>query len=1523
MYRKLQLAIILATTFMVSSLFAQTVKVDGELKRWHKVTLMLTGPNSSETNSNNPFLNYRYNVTFSHPATGTTYDVPGYFAADGDAANSSATSGNKWKAHLSPDHTGTWNYSISFRQGNNVSVGTASAGSALSPYDSISGSFNVAETNKSGRDFRSKDQGRLQVVGKKYLKFSGSNKYFLKQGSDAPENFLAYDQFDGTFHNDGKGDQHIKNWNPHVSDWKTGDPTWKNGKGKGLIGAINYLASEGLNSFSFLTMNINGDDKNVFPYTTYQERVRMDCSKLEQWEIIFSHGQKNGMFLHFKTQETENELLLDGGNTGTQRKLYYRELIARFGHHLALNWNMGEENGSWRGAPHQSAAQRRAMALYFHDNDPYGHHRVMHNGQNANDMYGNKSELTGWSLQTHNSKFSLVHSKVLEYLKKSKDAGEQWAVACDEPGDHVYSIRPDNNAGNSHEDGRKNALWGTFMAGGWGNEWYFGYQLPHSDLSLQDYRSRDKWWDYCRHALNFFNANNVPFVDMENRNDLIGNGSNNISNGYCFAKVGSNYVVYLPKGGTKNLNLNGLSGSYNVKWYDPRNGGQLQNGSVASINGGGNRSIGTAPNNTGKDWVIYIVNSDLQGTTEEQNGYVVLEAENAKMTGKWVTRTAADVKGTNAFTGSGYIRYTGNTEATGPANDVLSYKVKINNPGKYKLIVRALEAPLETGEGDKANDCYVRMVGQSGNFGKFNKHVLLGNSYQWSWEIKAEFASHSFTQPVYNLTAGVHEFQIAGRSKNFHIDRFVLYKDLTNAEAKDLSLENDDDVIVIPPPPEDTDKLSALDDFTNINSGAVPYYKDNNNNALAIDASKTAYRNKFAQAESTFNGESGTYSVTITTLTEEDGESTYHLLVNGTIVKTYQNPYIGPGSSKDMGANIHTWTGVALKKGDTVAISSNTHTNGEIPEGSGTAWSRGRWESVEFIKEDEPEVPNPDTELTITDDAYLEGNRRKNDQHLKVEAGNRISYLKVNVKGSDKVESATLNLTVNGDPGQGNIRLFAGSHSNWTEANLSTNNAPSKGIELSSLNKSFSEGSTYKFDITKLLTKDGDHTVIVEMAAGGNDAWFSSSEGAKKPVISVTLKPVDTDGDGLTDEEELTLGTNPNLADSDGDGINDGDELKYWGNKWNADSDGDGIINLLDPDSDNDGVNDGDELAAGTDPTEKPELPPVEDFAGLYINAGGSESGNFVADENFLEGSTYSTSEAIDTSKVETADQALYQTERYGDFSYGIDELEAGKTYTVRLHFAEIYLNQAGKRLFSVHANEKALLENFDVFAEAGGKNIAITREFSVEADEDGFIALLFTSLKDNAKVSAIEVVDSPTLEVISIGNLSQPAAIVKTGSIHSLAAAGNDIWGRSDNFGFAQTQLVGDGEITVQVLSIENINAWTKAGIMIRETLQSDSPHAMIVATPSRGVAFQSRATVAGGSTNKGVGGIKAPVWLKLSRQGNLFTASLSEDGVLWQEIDTRAIDMAETVHVGLCLTSHNANTPAIAEFDNLKITK
>jgi hypothetical protein len=254
--------------------------------------------------------------------------------------------------------------------------------------DGAKGSFNIAPTDKTGRDNRAK--GRLEYVGKHHLRFAETGEYFLKCGADAPENFLAYVDFDGDFKNDGHKDNFVKNWAPHIKDWKAGDPTWQDGKGKGIIGAINYLASEGMNVFSFLTLNIGGDDQNVFPYTTYDERDRLDVSKLGQWEIVFNHGDQLGMYLHFKMLETENELLLDKGDLGPQRKLYYRELIARFGHHLALNWNLGEEINN------ATTAQKKAWAEYIWNTDPYHHHVVIHNGADHYDLLGPGSKITGF-----------------------------------------------------------------------------------------------------------------------------------------------------------------------------------------------------------------------------------------------------------------------------------------------------------------------------------------------------------------------------------------------------------------------------------------------------------------------------------------------------------------------------------------------------------------------------------------------------------------------------------------------------------------------------------------------------------------------------------------------------------------------------------------------------------------------------------------------------------------------------------------------------------------------------------------------------------------------------------------------------------------------------------------------------------------------------------------------------------------------------------------------------------------------
>ena len=573
---------------------------------WHKLTLDFAGPETSETVTPNPFTDYRLNVTFTHVPSGRKFLVPGFYAADGDAANTSAESGKIWRAHFAPDAIGEWSWSASFRGGVNVAVSDDPlAGESAGYFDGAAGSFVIQPTDKGGRDLRGK--GRLEYVGKHHLRFAGTGRYFMKAGTDSPENLLAYADFDGDFKADGEKDELVKTFAPHLADWHEGDPVWQGDKGKGLIGAINYLASEGLNSFSFLTMNIDGDDRNVFPYLHYAERQRMDVSRLAQWEIVFEHGTNMGMYLHFKTQETENERMLDNGNMGPQRALYYRELIARFGHHLALNWNLGEEINN------ASLAQKAAWAQYFYDHDPYKHPIVIHNGASHFDMLGSASKLTGFSLQLNESNFSDTFYNVARYVRRSQESGRPWVVAADEPGDSRRSVRPDSDPGTSHADARRDALWATIMAGGAGCEFYFGYEYPNSDLTLQDFRSRDAFWDYCRYMLRFFELHRIPLEEMGNHNELIsGSGteresSSGTNGNRCLAKIGSCYLVQLRFGGSHTLDLSSVTGSFTTKWFNPRTGAPAVDG--PSVEGGAVVSLGAPPDSAAEDWIVLVLST--------------------------------------------------------------------------------------------------------------------------------------------------------------------------------------------------------------------------------------------------------------------------------------------------------------------------------------------------------------------------------------------------------------------------------------------------------------------------------------------------------------------------------------------------------------------------------------------------------------------------------------------------------------------------------------------------------------------------------------------------------------------------------------------------------------------------------------------------------------------------------------------------------------------------------------------------
>jgi hypothetical protein len=619
--------IILLTSCNINS---SRVHITGELKQWHKITLTIDGPMMHEKDSfPNPFLDYRMTVIFTHVSGTPSYIVPGYFAADGNAANTSAESGNKWRAHFSPDKTGIWKYDVTITEGENIALSDE-----MTPDDShlihSAGRFRILPTDKTGRDFRGK--GRLQYVGKRYLQFAGSNEFFLKAGADSPENLLAFNDFDGTYSNKAAGvvraneaaTASLKTWQSHIRDWQPGDPTWQNGKGKGLTGALNYLSGKGCNAFSFLTYNAGGDGDDVWPFISRDDKLHYDCSKLDQWQIIFDHAQKLGLYLHFKLQETENDdnisgdrtkvpTSLDGGDLGIERKLYLRELIARFGYELALNWNLGEENT-------QSSEQQKAMAKYIYNTDPYMHHIVIHTYPDWQDrvyqpLLGDQSLLTGASLQNN---WSTVHQRVIHWLKEAERSGKPWVIANDEQNPHYTGVPPDsgyadfdgiarpaNGTPYTIHDIRKYTLWGVLMAGGGGVEYYFGYTLPQTDLNCEDWRSRDQSWDYCRNALGFFHNNNIPFWDMQNEDDLIGNLQNDNS-GFCLAQPGKVYVVYLPEGGSAELDLGNSTSVMSIEWFNPRIGGDLQPGSIRETKGPGKVSLGQPPDDQDKDWVILI-----------------------------------------------------------------------------------------------------------------------------------------------------------------------------------------------------------------------------------------------------------------------------------------------------------------------------------------------------------------------------------------------------------------------------------------------------------------------------------------------------------------------------------------------------------------------------------------------------------------------------------------------------------------------------------------------------------------------------------------------------------------------------------------------------------------------------------------------------------------------------------------------------------------------------------------------------
>ena len=326
---------------------ATAADVRGRLAKWHPIEIDFRGPLAAETdNSPNPFLDYRLSVELTSPS-GRVTTVPGFFAGDGQGNGR----GNTWRVRFSADETGPWTYSASFRAGSNIAINLDTQAGSSAALEGATGSFSVEAVPVDAPEFLR--HGRLEHVGAHYLKFR-DGPYWIKGGTDSPENILGFAGIDGTVDQGGIDANFLHEFSAHRNDWRENDPLFSHAStgadSRGLIGALNYLGAQGVNSIYFLPMNLGGDGQETYPFVGAENnrfnKTHYDISKLHQWNQVLNHAQEQGVALNIVLSETEeaNERWLDDGALGVERKLFFRELVARFGYLLAVKWNLGEEN---------------------------------------------------------------------------------------------------------------------------------------------------------------------------------------------------------------------------------------------------------------------------------------------------------------------------------------------------------------------------------------------------------------------------------------------------------------------------------------------------------------------------------------------------------------------------------------------------------------------------------------------------------------------------------------------------------------------------------------------------------------------------------------------------------------------------------------------------------------------------------------------------------------------------------------------------------------------------------------------------------------------------------------------------------------------------------------------------------------------------------------------------------------------------------------------------------------------------
>jgi hypothetical protein len=330
---------------------------------------------------------------------------------------------------------------------------------------------------------------------------------------------------------------------------------------------IDYLAETGINSIYVMTHTLDGDENDVWPWIgqspeeAKKRSDRYDVAKLERWREFFEYLQGKGIVIQLVLED-------DSAWAGYDHARYYREIIARFGYLPAIYFNFGEEHNE-----NYSLEDAIRYMKLLGDIDPYDHPRAIHNVRVPTAEYIDSAELQLTSIQTDPKSPAALNQLAVDWREACRKRNKRsLVVSFDE-------ARP--------ADDRK-SWWSVYMGGG---IWESLVYVPKGYLAVEPA------WKQLAAAKSFMET--LPFERMFPTNHLVTKG-----NAFCLALHGEVYALYLPAGGTVEVDLAaGEDNRYRAEWFDPRSGEFQPEADSRTVTGG--RQQFQSPDR--QDWALRIM----------------------------------------------------------------------------------------------------------------------------------------------------------------------------------------------------------------------------------------------------------------------------------------------------------------------------------------------------------------------------------------------------------------------------------------------------------------------------------------------------------------------------------------------------------------------------------------------------------------------------------------------------------------------------------------------------------------------------------------------------------------------------------------------------------------------------------------------------------------------------------------------------------------------------------------------------